>query len=814
MDMKDLPSGVFDAMPVVYAVGKYYHIMVIPSSKTVMWCRVGNKEYYDESNGVLRSETILHKMIVPADELDCAGEYTIGFRRYKERVPYFNKADLEGEVTFKFRKVTSPSPRFYLLSDVHGHLDAAVAAVKAFGKIDFLVVNGDIAEHNSQEKDLLICHRIAAAFTSGEIPVVFSRGNHDLRGPLAEKQAEYTPTENGNSYYTFRLGPVWGIVLDCGEDKPDSAAPYGGVICCNAFRKRETQFLKKVIADRENEFSAPGVQYRIVVSHINFSGPHPAPFNIEYDIYSEWCKLIRENIKPQCYLYGHVHRQYIAMPGNERDIFNQGAPAIAAGIPHHSEENPGFTGAGIVMTPKTVEVKYVNDKGEVENSAVISGSKAQGDALIYNEVMPVIPVPEGLDTRCFVLGPNALKFLPKLLNQEFPGLTPWIVADSNTYEAAGKTAFELLEKFGLAPAEPYIFPGTPILHPDFAYSEKLASLMPEHCVPVAIGSGVINDLVKCASGLKNVPYCCVPTACSVDGFTSAGAALAVNHNKQTVKCPPPWALCADTGIMATAPAPMLSSGFADLLTKVVAGADWIIADAVGEQPIREDVWQLIQGNIRRWISDPADMLNIFEGLAATGYSMQMMLDSRPASGSEHLFSHVWEMEGLQKDGLDVSHGFKVGVGLLATSILMEFIVNNDYDSVKNDAKPVLSIEERTTEIDALLIRGCYGSEPKKLSLAKFKTGIEAEERRALIGRVWNSLQEKLRRQLYTFEELHTMLKKASCPVTPAEIGLSREQFLHGIRTAQLIRNRYTILDFLYEAGLLEKAMSDLEKMIK
>lgn len=427
--------------------------------------------------------------------------------------------------------------------------------------------------------------------------------------------------------------------------------------------------------------------------------------------------------------------------------------------------------------------------------------------------MPVIPVPAGLETRCFVLGAGALKYLPRLLQQEFPGLTPWIVADGNTWQAAGERAQQFLEEAGLSPAAPYIFPGTPVLHPDFAYSEMLAGIMPEKCVPVAVGSGVINDLVKCASGLKNVRYCCVPTACSVDGFTSAGAALAVNHNKQTVKCPAPLALCADTDIMATAPEAMLSSGFADLLTKVVAGADWIIADAVGEQLIRQDVWQLIQGNIRRWVADPQDMLNIFEGLAATGYSMQMMLDSRPASGSEHLFSHVWEMEGLQKEGRDVSHGFKVGVGLLATSLLMEFIISNRYEEAAPLALPVLSTEERVTEINGLLARGCYGTEPAKVSLAKFRTGGSAKERRALIGRVWDSLAEKLKQQLYSYEELKNMLQKSHCPVTPAEIGLSREQFLHGIKTAQLIRNRYTVLDFLYEAGLLDEAMKSLEKMM-
>ena len=430
-----------------------------------------------------------------------------------------------------------------------------------------------------------------------------------------------------------------------------------------------------------------------------------------------------------------------------------------------------------------------------------------------SSAMPVIPVPAGLDTECFVLGEGALVYLPELLRQEFPGRIPWIVADDNTWRAAGAGAQELLEKAELAPAKPYIFPGTPVLHPDFAYSQTLASVMPENCVPVAVGSGVINDLTKCASGLKKIPYCCVPTACSVDGFTSAGAALAVNHNKQTVKCPAPHAICADTAVMATAPAPMLSSGYADLLTKIVAGADWIIADATGEQAIRPDVWQMIQGNIRRWVAAPKDMLNIFEGLAATGYSMQMMQDSRPASGSEHLFGHVWEMEGLKKDGIDVSHGFKVGVGLLASSKLMEYICKNPYAAVAPRAAAPLTVEARTAEIDALLVKDCYGPDPKRISLAKFKTGEAALERRKLIAGVWDSLRAKLEKQLYPYERLRSMLLEAGCPVTPAQIGLSREQFLHGILTAQLIRNRYTVVDLLYEAGLLEDAMTGLEVMI-
>ena len=54
-----------------------------------------------------------------------------------------------------------------------------------------------------------------------------------------------------------------------------------------------------------------------------------------------------------------------------------------------------------------------------------------------------------------------------------------------------------------------------------------------------------------------------------------------------------------------------------------------------------------------------------------------------------------------------------------------------------------------------------------------------------------------------------MLKKANAPTRFEEIGLTEEQYFHGIKTAQLIRNRYTSLDMLYEAGLLDAALSNI-----
>ncbi len=426
--------------------------------------------------------------------------------------------------------------------------------------------------------------------------------------------------------------------------------------------------------------------------------------------------------------------------------------------------------------------------------------------------MPEIPIPEGLDTKRFLLSDDALTYLPEFLKEVFPGKSVWLVADDNTWKAAGARAKEYLTAAGMTLEKEYIFPGTPKLHPEYDHSVMLAGIMPENCVPVSIGSGVVNDLVKCASGIKEVPYCCVPTACSVDGYTASGAALSKNGTKQTVKCPPPWAVCADSSILMTAPPEMLASGYADLLTKIPAGADWIIADELDEDPIREDVWTLIQGNIRKWVSDDKDLLNIFEGLAATGYAMQMFKDSRPASGAEHLFSHIWEMEGLMYNGEDVSHGFKVGVGLLASTLLHEYILENDIDEI--ELPEGLTRAEREAEIDELLKKGCYGSAPRETALKKFKEGRDLTVRRNEIRACWKRLQERLKGQCISYNGLREMLKNAGCPVTAAGIGLDREQFLHGIRTAQLIRIRYTVLDFLYEAGLLEDAMKKLDIMVK
>ena len=424
--------------------------------------------------------------------------------------------------------------------------------------------------------------------------------------------------------------------------------------------------------------------------------------------------------------------------------------------------------------------------------------------------MTLVDLPLGIETKAFAMGEHAIDDLPEVLAKFFPQKIPFLVADENTWAAAGKRAKEVLEQAGCPVPGVCIYDGKSRLHPDSDISDALSESFTDNVVPVAVGSGVINDIVKCAAGKAQVPYCCVPTAASVDGYTASGAAMSVKGFKTTVPCPAPLAVVAEIAVLRDAPAWMLSSGYADLMTKVPAGADWIIADMMEEEKIVPDVWDLVQKNIREYVSDASKLDNVFAGLAATGYAMQLYGTSRPASGFEHLCSHVWEMEKLSVNGEEVSHGFKAGFGSLISTLLMEYMLNHSSEYISSAAAAPETETERIANINKLLEKGCYGDKVFATAMSKFKQGEDIVSRRKEILQKWESFKKPVSERLIPFEKLRNMLKKAGCPYTPQMIGLDKKQLTDGVRRAQLIRVRYNIADLLYEAGVLDDAIKTLD----
>lgn len=361
---------IFAALPTVYAVADKYVIIVPVNEPCLMWVGIGENEYYDDSNGILRSGRLTHKMTVPMAELDAARSYTVRWRKMIERKPYRSEVGEIEEYTSAFRPIDPNKERIniYNIADAHNRVDGPINAGKYFERtgeeLDLLILNGDIPNHSGDVAYFEAIHRIAAGVTGGEIPVVFARGNHDTRGVCAELIDDYTPTDNGVSYYTFRLGPVWGIVMDCAEDKPDDHVEYAHTICCEDFRRRETRWLEALCNAEKPEYSDGGIKYKIVVVHNPFTERRNPPFDIEEDTFAHWASLLRENVKPHLMICGHVHKCYVTYPGGERDAFGQPCPIVAASK-LSKDDLSFFVGGAITLDGNMAYVRFTDNDGNI-----------------------------------------------------------------------------------------------------------------------------------------------------------------------------------------------------------------------------------------------------------------------------------------------------------------------------------------------------------------------------------------------------------------------------------------------------------------
>jgi glycerol-1-phosphate dehydrogenase [NAD(P)+] len=418
------------------------------------------------------------------------------------------------------------------------------------------------------------------------------------------------------------------------------------------------------------------------------------------------------------------------------------------------------------------------------------------------------------DTRALEIGRGALHQVPAVFASQFGTRPAVIVADANTFPAAGHAVFDAFRAEAAPLAEPFIFINV-LAEYSFVVllQDKLAKV---DAIPIAVGSGTINDLTKLVAHRLGRPYMTVATAASMDGYTAFGSSITYKGSKQTFDCPAPRAVVADLDVIAAAPPALNASGYADLLAKVTAGADWIAADALGEEPIDAVAWELVQSSLRRWTSNPAGIprgeesaiAGLVEGLMMGGFAMQRTKTSRPASGAEHQFSHLWDM---QHQARHASHGFKVGIGTLAVTRLYEHLLSLDLSAIDPDQ---ISCEwpkwpeqessiRRLYDIPELAEKGVLESKAKYVPPDRLRSHLET------LRQQWPALRDRLREQLIPSQELSQMLHDAGAPTTAEQIGISPARLRDSHRQAYHIRRRYTVLDLAVRAGVLAGALDHL-----
>jgi len=233
---------------------------------------------------------------------------------------------------------------FVVVNDIHGHNDLLENLLNKGGykSADFIIFNGDmVSEMQSEEQMFGSFMDTAISMFASEKPMYYARGNHETRGNFANAFPQYFKSPSGKLYYLLRRGPICFVVLDCGEDKPDSDIEYSGIVAFDQYRDTETDWLRKAL--KSPVFTdAP---FKVVILHMPpFGGWHG-----EDEMATKFVPLFNE-AKVDLMLCGHLHKYIHQKPGNGVDF-----PVIV---------NSNTTVVKAKADAESLNLKIINEKGE------------------------------------------------------------------------------------------------------------------------------------------------------------------------------------------------------------------------------------------------------------------------------------------------------------------------------------------------------------------------------------------------------------------------------------------------------------------
>jgi len=416
-----------------------------------------------------------------------------------------------------------------------------------------------------------------------------------------------------------------------------------------------------------------------------------------------------------------------------------------------------------------------------------------------------------VDIDNIVIEKEAISFLPSLINQyNFKKI--FIVADANTYKVAGEITEKALQGNGFD-LKKYIFEDEEHLIPDEkAVGKLLIQITSDIDLILAIGSGTLNDLSKYLSYKLNIPYFIVVTAPSMDGYASTVSPLIVDDLKTTYEAISPRAIIADINIIKNAPMEMITAGLGDILGKYTCLCDWELGRIINGEYYCETVVNIIRSSIQKCVSNidgiknrnDFAIKNLMEGLVLSGIAMSFVGNSRPASGSEHHLSHFWEMMFLLEGKKAILHGTKVGVATVIITKLYQLLETKTVN-FSNAINKVNSFDQEEWVKSIKKIYKTAAPNIIALEEGAQKNFIEKYNKRIqIIKSKWNDIIRTIKKIVPSPKEIEAILQKVDAPVNPLQVGVDSNTLLNSIIFAKEIRNRYTVLQLLWDLGLLRE----------
>jgi glycerol-1-phosphate dehydrogenase [NAD(P)+] len=341
--------------------------------------------------------------------------------------------------------------------------------------------------------------------------------------------------------------------------------------------------------------------------------------------------------------------------------------------------------------------------------------------------------------------------------------------------------------------------------------EILAAYPDEYDGLIAVGSGTVNDVTKAVAHRRDRPYIAVATAASMNGYTSAIAALIENGLKTTGPANPPVAVFADPHVLVDAPMELTLAGLGDLVSKPFCGCDWKIASLVKgeyhcEVPDRLLSIPFAQAlEVFPWLAnrDFEAVTLLFRMLLVSGLSMAVTGTSSPASGAEHLLSHYWDMMRL-RDSVPLNlHGAQVGVGSVVVDRLYRKIVDFDFHNVEFIPNPNLAAARSEIEESFGGLAAAVWPQWEAKLAARTERDLER------LAQHESLIKGEIERTLSVGRKVRSVLTAAGAPTEAVQLGVSPDELDAAVRHGRKIRNRYTALDVAAELGILDAFADEL-----
>jgi len=366
-------------------------------------------------------------------------------------------------------------------------------------------------------------------------------------------------------------------------------------------------------------------------------------------------------------------------------------------------------------------------------------------------------------------------------------------------------------------------PGHPLHADAAALAAADAAIRDAGCV-VAVGSGTITDIAKDASHRAGgLPFVVVQTAVSVNAFSDDMAVLLRDGVKRTVPSRWPDVLIVDEDVITDAPPEMNAAGYGELAAMFTAPADWYLAGALGaDTTFQPTVVAVIRDSGDEYLAAadgvgarrPDATMALARLMTLSGFSLGIAGRTAPLSGTEHLVSHLLDMAAAARGERTAFHGSQVGVAAVPVALIWRAVLDSfdpatlaDESAFPSPAAMQARVEDAFGWLDA---DGRAAAECWRDYATKLEGWTSRRAALAALAADWPAHRETLERLLVRPELLADALRRAGSPARFRDLDppVDERTARWALRSCFLMRNRFTVADLAWFAGLWDDRFVD------